>query len=158
MKTLFRILLLAFLPLGFGACEDDHSYFDDTPKEIAYSEIAGCWQLTQWNGSSMDDSRYLYITLDRKERTFEIYQNFDSAKSRRLTGIYTLGYDENEGNSITGIYDHASGNWNHDYLIGIQSDGSMIWTAKDDAMDISVYTRCNAVPEDIINGTRSRLK
>lgn len=157
MKPLFRMLLL-LLPLGFGACEDDHSYFDDTPKEIAYSEIAGCWQLTQWNGTAMNDSRYFYITFDRMERTFEIYQNFDSAKSRRLTGTYTLEYNEDDGNSITGIYDHASGNWNHDYRVATQADGTMIWTTKDDDTDVSVYTRCEAVPEEIINGTRSWLK
>ena len=155
MKTLFRILFLALLPFGFGACDDDHSYFDDAPKEISYSEVAGCWQLTQWNGTALDDSRYFYITLDRRDKTFEIYQNFDSAKSRRLTGTYTLTYDEEKGNTISGIYDHASGAWNHDYRIDGPERETMTWTVLDDPTDVSVYTRCESVPEDIRNGTRA---
>lgn len=72
-------------------------------------------------------------------------------------GIYTLEYDENEGNTITGLYDHASGFWNHIYRIDRFTEESMTWIVKDDLSDISVYTRCEAVPDDILNGTRAAL-
>ena len=157
MKTLFRFIALAAVLCTFGACDDDHSYTDDTPKKIAHSQIAGTWQLTAWNGAEINDGLYFYITLESRGKTFEIHQNFDSAKARHLTGIYTLEYDEKEGNTITGIYDHASGAWGHAYRIGDLTQENMTWVVKDDASDISVYTRCDGVPEDIANGTRSEF-
>ena len=157
MKTLFRFVMLIAVLGGFCSCEEDHSYTDDTPNKIVYSQVAGTWQLTQWNNSEIRDGLYFYVILHSKGHTFEIYQNFDSGKSRRLTGIYTLEYDENEGNTITGLYDHASGFWNHIYRIDRFTEESMTWIVKDDLSDISVYTRCEAVPDDILNGTRAAL-
>lgn len=157
MKTILRFIALATALCTFGACDDDHSYTDDTPKKIVHSQIAGTWCLTAWNGADVTEGLYFYLTLDSKEKRFEIYQNFDSAKARHLTGTYTLTYDEKDGNTIDGIYDHASGAWSHAYRIGDFTQESMSWTVEDDASDVSVYTRCDGVPEDILNGTRTEF-
>lgn len=156
MNTSFRFIALVLLLCTFSACEKDHSYADNTPVKITGSQIAGTWQLTQWYGAPIAGDLYFYITFESKGKTFEIYQNFDTAKARRLTGIYTLEYDEERGNVLNGIYDHASGFWNNTYLIGELSPGSMTWSVTDDASDVSIYTRCDAVPKDILKGTRAQ--
>ena len=46
------------------------------------------------------------------------------------------------------------GEWSSFYIITELRSDSMIWTVKEDAGDISVYTRCAEVPADIIAGTR----
>lgn len=157
MKTLFGFVILALALGGLCSCDEEHSYVDDTPAKITYSQVAGTWQLTLWNGSDLREGLYFYVVLDSRDHAFEIYQNFDSGKSRRLTGVYTLEYDETAGNFISGLYDHASGFWNHTYRIEGFTDEGMTWIVRDDPQDISVYTRCEAVPDDILDGTRAAL-
>ncbi len=158
MKALFRLSVLVATLFFLGACgEDDHSYPEVYPTKIVHSQISGTWQLTQWNGAGIADGLYFYITLESRDQKFTIYQNFDSAKARHQTGTYLLNYEESEGNTITGVYDHASGFWNYTYLIDNLTKENMTWTATDDTTDISIYTRCDAVPEDILNGTRAEF-
>lgn len=49
----------------------------------------------------------------------------------------------------------ACGFWNNSYLISELEADRMVWTVLEDAEDVSVYVRCEKVPEDIMNGTRA---
>lgn len=49
----------------------------------------------------------------------------------------------------------AIGFWNNSYLISELEADRMVWTVLEDAEDVSVYVRCEKVPEDIMNGTRA---
>ena len=49
-------------------------------------------------------------------------------------------------------YDYSAGDWQHRYIVTDFSKTQMIWTAKDDRSDISVYERCDGIPEDITGG------
>lgn len=162
MKTLFRILTLLALLICFASCGDDNEVTVETELNVNYANIAGTWYLSEWNGEQMNDSRYYYITLNRKEvdgkRTYEIYTNYNSAFSQHITGIFNLDNDEDWGYLIGGTYDHQSSTdnaWEHSYVITNLFHESMVWKAKNNPEEMRIYTRCNEVPEDIIKGTRS---
>mgnify|MGYP001511974435 CR=1 FL=1 len=56
---------------------------------------------------------------------------------------------------ISGEYDFGNGEWNNDYIVtDLLEAGSMIWTAKDDAGDVSKYVRCDEVPSKIVEEAR----
>jgi len=143
------ILALAGLLCCLSACQKDRSYEDNTDPAISYYQITGTWQLTEWKGEKIDgQERYVYMTLESKEQTFGIYQNLDSAQPRHLTGSFELEYDEDEGvNVISGLYDHASGFWNNEYVITSITEDMMEWTVKGDPTDVSVYRRCSSLPD-----------
>ena len=150
MKTLCKTLIILALSLGcMHSCDKDHSYADDRTPEISAAAIAGRWQMISWNGEELT-GRYSYIVLDASERTFINYHNFDSAYPRVSTGEFRLKYDiMEEVNIISGFYDYASGYWNRDYVVTLDRN-TMTWTAYDDATDVMVFERCQAIPEDVI--------
>ena len=68
------------------------------------------------------------------------------------TGRFAIETDEELGAIIYGNYDYSAGDWQHRYIVTDFSKTQMIWTAKDDRSDISVYERCDGIPEDITGG------
>lgn len=156
MKKLFKLLLASLVLFTAVACESDEDTTGPKYLEVTYANIAGTWKLTSWNDVEQTENPYMYLVLDRKEHKFDMYQNLDSGKSRHITGTYTLVM-EDDRMIIKGMYDHASGFWNHDYFISELGLEQMTWTITDNENDISVYTRCETIPEDVINGTRATI-
>ena len=68
------------------------------------------------------------------------------AKSGKYDAVICLGA------VIRGSYDYGAGDWAHRYIVTDFTETSMVWTAKDDRSDISVYERCDGIPEDITGG------
>lgn len=160
MKTLFKMMTLFALLFAVTSCGDDDEVALK-PMDVNYANIAGTWYLAEWNGEKMNDSRYYYITFNRKEvdgkRAYEIYTNYSSAYSEHITGAFLLEQDDDFGNIISGTYDYqlsTDDGWAHSYIITDVLDNSMVWTAKDDADEVRVYTRCNEVPEEVVKGSR----
>lgn len=154
MKKLFRTMLASLLLFAAASCESN-----DEPSlpyiEPTYVNMAGTWRLSAWNGVELGDSPYMYIVFNRAEHTFDMYQNLDSGKSRHITGTYELITNEDGITTVKGIYDHAAGFWSHDYFVRNMTDSQMTWVVTDNDNDVSVYTRCSDIPEDILNGTRA---
>ena len=73
-------------------------------------------------------------------------------RRRKLTGRFAIETDEELGAIIYGNYDYSVGDWQHRYIVTDFSKTQMIWTAKDDRSDISVYERCDGIPEEITGG------
>lgn len=159
-RPIIKSMVMA-VALVFCACTDDNEPAPPATLPVNYANISGIWRLAEWNGEQMDDTRYLYMTIGRKaddqtgRRPLDIFQNIDSNKSRHLTSTYELILDEDLGIIIKGLYDHSSGFWNRDYIISGLSGDRMTWTVTDDSSDVSKYVRCDAIPEDILNGTRA---
>ncbi len=148
MKINLKSLLTALAVLIFAACSDSDEnagvkYLDVTP-----NNIAGEWMLSSWGENTLAEGSYVYIELLRSDRTFKIYQNIDSVTPRMLTGVYNIENDSEWGAVIRGTYDYGQGDWQHRYIISELSSERMVWTAKDDAEDVSVYVRCD-IPEQI---------
>ena len=137
------------------SCDDDEKAEIPT-LPVTAANLNGTWQLAEWNGQPMTEGTYCYITFNRRELTFEMYQKFDSMYARYITGSFSLENDPYLGYVISGEYDFGNGDWNHDYIVtDLLESGSMIWTAKDDDNDVSKYARCEKVPESIIEEAKA---
>lgn len=148
MKTLFRMMALFMLLIGFTACEDDEETVSTL--EVNYANLNGTWQLAEWNGKPLAEGTYCYITFVRKDKTYKLYQKFDSMYARCVTGTFTVENDDYLGYIISGDYD-LKGEWANSYIVtDLLPSGSMIWTVKDDYNDVSKYVRCDGVPSNIL--------
>lgn len=148
MKTLFRMMALFMLLIGFTACEDDEETVSTL--EVNYANLNGTWQLAEWNGKPLAEGTYCYITFVRKDKTYKMYQKFDSMYARCVTGTFTVENDDYLGYIISGDYD-LKGEWANSYIVtDLLPSGSMIWTVKDDYNDVSKYVRCDGVPSNIL--------
>ncbi|WP_308756372.1 lipocalin family protein, partial [uncultured Bacteroides sp.] len=105
----------------------------------------------EWNGQPLAEGTYCYVTFNRKEQTFEMYQKFDSMYARYITGSFSIEEDPYLGSIISGMYDFGNGDWNNEYIVtDLLETGSMVWTAKDNENDVNKYVRCEKIPEDIV--------
>ena len=147
MRILFRIIPLCMLLLGFVACDDEDEAKVET-LEVTPANLNGTWQLVEWNGESLAEGTYCYITFVRRDKTFQMYQKFDSMYARFFSGTFEIEKDD-------GKYDYSlGGRWNNSYVVtDLLPSGSMIWTVKDDMGDVSKYVRCDGVPSDIVEET-----
>lgn len=153
MKKILRFTLLSLIAAAFCACDDDVAY--EIPMEVTPNNLAGTWQLAQWNGAPLAEGSYVYIEFIRKDQKYVMYQNLDSFMARKLTGRYAITTDEELGAIVYGNYDYGVGDWQHRYVVTGLSETSMVWTAKDDFSDVSLYVRCDGIPESITGGDKA---
>lgn len=150
MKTIIRMTLLVAIVCGFAACSDDDDTAAPATLDVTPANIAGTWMLSEWNNAPLADGTYCYITFNRKERSFAMYQNFDSMYPRCITGVFSIEYDEYDGYIISGTYDYGMGEWNDSYIVtDLYAAGSMVWTACTNPADVCKYVRCDALPEEL---------
>ena len=147
MKHIFKSALLTFVLALCGACSDDSKV--EPWLEVNVNNVAGTWQLAEWNGAPLPAGSYVYLKLIRRDCLFEMTQNLDSFLKRELTGRFRITNDEEQGAIIRGLYDHSTGDWEHAYLITELTADRMVWTAQDDPDDISVYLRIEEIPDDL---------
>lgn len=141
------------LAVGFVSCNNE-SEEPVVYENVNYSTISGTWMLTEFNGKALEEGQYVYITFNRKEHTFEMYDNMGSMYSHKSTGTFEITEDDEIGYILTGEYDFSHDAWK-EYVVSEMTAETMKWTVKDDAEDISVYTRCAEIPEDVLNASRS---
>ena len=146
----FILLTISLLvaAMGLVACDDEPIVPTEPQLEVTANNIAGEWQLSSWKGAPLAEGSYVYIAFDRRERTFCIYQNLDSFSTRELTGAFYIETDPELGAVIRGSYDYDRGDWAHRYIVTSLTANEMVWVAKDDAEDVSVYVRAE-IPTDV---------
>ena len=139
----FILLTISLLvaSLSFVACDDEPVVPTEPQLEVTANNIAGEWQLSSWKGAPLAEGSYVYIAFDRRERTYTLYQNLDSFSTRELTGAFYIETDPELGAVIRGNYDYDRGDWAHRYVVTSLTANEMIWVAKDDAEDVSIYVR-----------------
>lgn len=156
MKTLFKLIACLMLMISVSSCSDEDETIEIPALEINYVNLDGVWKLKEWNNAPIAEGLYCYIELERKGRTFKIYQKFDSMYARCITGEFSLETDENAVTTISGCYDYGMGEWNNTYIISdLLETGSMVWTVEGDETDVSIYERCDEVPADVIAEAKS---
>ena len=117
--------------------------------EVTPNNVAGEWMIQSWNnGQSLGEGFYVYLHLVRNDRTFTLYQNIDSFQHVVRTGRYVIEVDPEIGAVIRGNYDFEGGDWNHRYIITSLTANEMVWVAKDDPTDVSVYVRAE-IPDEL---------
>lgn len=149
MKNIFKLTALFAFLFCFSSCDDDEVIIPTL--EVTPANLNGIWELAEWNGQPLAEGTYCYITFDRKEQTFEMYQKFDSMYARYITGSFKIENDPYVGFVIEGEYDFGNGEWNNKYIVtDLLESGSMVWTAKDNENDVNKYVRCDKVPKEIV--------
>lgn len=150
MKTFIKIMALFMLAFCFTACSE-HEEPEVVTLDVNYANLNGTWYLSEWNGQPLPDGVYFYVIFNRADHSFKIYQNMDSMYARLITGTFEIQDDPYLGFVLSGEYDNGNGEWNNEYIVtDLLETGSMIWTVKDDADDVSKYQRCDGVPEEIV--------
>ena len=162
MKTLFRMMALFALLFAAASCSDDDEAIAMPSLDVNYANVAGTWKLSEWNGEELNDTRYYYITFNRKaeddKRTYIIYTNLNSAVSERITGTFLLDKDDDDADVISGTYDYTmsiNDAWENKYFVEELTNEKMSWKATENVEEVRVYTRCSEVPADIVNGIRN---
>lgn len=146
----FILLTISLLmaSLSFVACDDEPVVPTEPQLEVTANNIAGEWQLSLWKGAPLAEGSYVYLSFDRRERTFCIYQNLDSFSTRELTGAFYIETDPELGAIIRGSYDYDRGDWAHRYVVTSLTANEMVWEAKDDTEDVSIYVRAE-IPAEV---------
>ena len=147
MKKLIKVTMAVAALLVMFACSDKI----ETPKylDVTPNNISGSWRLESSCGAPLAEGAYVYVDFDRKDRTFEMYQNTDSFSTRYITGRYYIYVDGNAGSVIRGDYDFGNGAWAHRYIVTNLTENRMVWTALDDSKYVDVYVRCD-IPAAIL--------
>ena len=149
MKSIFkRLFILMVAVAAMSACSDESSAVEEQ-LDVTRHNISGVWSLQSWRGGTLAEGSYVYIEFERSDRTYTMWQNLDSAPARKITGMYNISIDPELGAIIRGNYDYGNGDWAHRYIVTSLTSNQMIWVAKDDASDISVYVRCE-LPEEFV--------
>lgn len=65
MKNILVYLMLAATFL-LSACDKDEKMLEPSYLPVTYANIAGTWQLAEWNGVEMSEGRYCYLVIKRK--------------------------------------------------------------------------------------------
>ena len=145
MKNI-KSILLAVLCLTVLSCNKHKE--EEVYLEVNRNNISGCWSLSSWNGNELAEGSYFYIELLRNDGSYTIVESLDgfSEAPSRITGRYALADDEVLGTVISGLYDHDSGYWAHDYVISQLTATSMVWTAVDDPSFVQLFVRCDSLP------------
>ena len=146
------VLLLLFAAVVLSGCEDSQAGEPVEPQlDVTPHNMAGSWAVSLWNGRRLDDECYVYLSLDRRERTFEMYDNLGSFSTRKVTGQYNIYTDEERGAMIRGVYDYGNGEWSHRYVVTSLTASQMVWRAADDDEVVTVYERVESIPDHIVN-------
>ena len=147
MRNLLKGAFYMMLAIALISCSDDEEYVEPI-LDVTPNNIAGEWCLESWNDAPLAEGSYVYISFERADRTYTLYQNVDSAPARTLTGRYYITTDMELGAVIRGDYDFGVGEWTHRYVVKDLTAKSMTWIAKDNPDDVSVYVRCE-IPEQV---------
>ena len=144
MNSIFKFAFALVALLAMVSCSEkisDSDFLNVTP-----NNISGSWRLESSCGEPLAEGLYVYIDFDRKERSFEMFQNTDSFATRCITGRYFIYTDYEAGAVIRGDYDYGNGAWEHRYVVTDLTKSRMTWTALDNEEFVNVYVRCE-IPE-----------
>lgn len=147
MKKILKFGILAVLAVSaLCSCTDENTAEEVVYLPVTANNISGTWQLAEQAGAPLAEGAYVYLDIVRRDTEFTVYEKVGTFATDIDTGIYSI--DEETG-VISGRYDHSYTDWNHSYVISELTADRMVWTATDDATDVSVYVRVDSIPEDI---------
>lgn len=152
VKTVFRLMAILMVMFALQGCSDgDDDIFVEPTLDVTPANIAGTWMLKEWNGKELPQGTYCYIVFTRKDRTFTMFQKFDSMYARCITGTYAIDRQSDGDYIVSGVYDYQMGEWNNAYIVtDLYASGSMVWTVEDNPDDVCRYVRCDEIPDEII--------
>ena len=155
MKHIFRNILNVLATawaVSFAVSCDKSGTETEEYLSLTYYNVAGTWELVEWNGEPLADGTYACIELTRQHE-FTSCSNIRTTSSvaEVLTGEFDI---DNEDNTVGGYYDYMDYmQWSHRYVVLELTSDRMVWTASDDPGEVRVYLRTDAIPEGLIPDT-----
>lgn len=155
MKHIFRNILNVLATawaVSFAVSCDKSGTETEEYLSLTYYNVAGTWELVEWNGEPLADGTYACIELTRQHE-FTSCSNIRTTSSvaEVLTGEFDI---DNEDNTVGGYYDYMDYmQWSHRYVVSELTSDRMVWTASDDPGEVRVYLRTDAIPEGLIPDT-----
>ena len=153
MKNILKMAMMLLFVCSFTACSDDENP-EPQSLEVTPNNISGIWRLEELNGEAIPEGTFCYREYVRSDRTFTIYQKFDSMYPRCITGVYSIEKDPYKGYILSGEYDYGMGEWNNDYIVTSLYETTMTLAADNETGEISKYERCDKVPSDILDSIK----
>ena len=127
MRKIFNTLFILLMTTAFVACSSDDEVAQSAELDITARNLDGNWKLSTLNGEAISGDAFFYITLDRIDTKFEIYDNIESGVAHITSGVFTLTKDNNE-TIISGVYDNSfTRPWNNEYIISSLTRTEMVW-------------------------------
>lgn len=155
MRNILKTFVIMLSAISLIACDSDDATPSETLLDINYATTHGTWELARVNGEEIAGDAFFYITLDRTESEFNIYDSMNSGISHHSSGTFALEQDDTEGGMvISGEYaNQFFQKWNNSYLVVKLTAEKMVWkTVGND--EIQEFKKVDAVPADIVAGTR----
>jgi hypothetical protein len=153
MKFFRESLALAIVAVALfvSGCERgsdvDGGGADEHNMAVTYYTVDGAWRLVEWNEAPLAEGTLLYIDLDRKERRFEMWDNFNSMYPTMSSGSFLLSVDDMDRYIISGWYDYGVGDWNNEYIVELNTEGdSMVWCAVS-SDEVMIFAKVEQLPE-----------
>ena len=151
LKNILNVLATAWA-VSFAVSCDKSGTETEEYLSLTYYNVAGTWELVEWNGEPLAEGTYAYIELTRQHE-FTSCSNIRTTSSvaEVLTGEFDI---DNEDNTVGGYYDYMDYmQWSHRYVVSELTSDRMVWTASDDPGEVRVYLRTDAIPEGLIPDT-----
>lgn len=118
---------------------------------VTYSTLDGTWMLDSWNMEPLTEGSFCYVTFDRTEQRFEMWDNIGSMYGRQTTGTFTIEQDEYKRYILRGSYDHGVGDWNMSYEVTMSYPGDEMTWRSTSTDDVATYCRVESMPEIVNN-------
>ena len=150
MRLINRLLatLLVAVTTLMASCERPAPIPTDESIAVTYTSLDGSWQLTMWQGAELAEETYLYITFDRKEHRYTMWDNIDSMYATDTTGTFTITEEEDGTYTLSGTYDYGMGDWSSDYCVTLWNEGErMQWISRDGSFQAMDFVRVESIPE-----------
>ena len=145
-KSILVVLAVAMLAI---ACQKDSDGTKEQYLDVTPNNLAGKWQLVEFNGDPLIGGTYFYVEFFRKDRKYTIWQNFDSISNNahEVTGTYNIMTDVEYGAIIVGKYDYDGGLWSHKYEVNDLTANTMTWVvAYEDDVHVQKFVRVDNIP------------
>lgn len=118
-RLFLTIAVATITTLATGCDKPDVNRETEQTKAVTYYTIDGAWELTELNDMALEAGTQLYISFDRKEHRFELWDNFDSMYFTKEAGEFIIEQDEYERYILSGWYDYGVGDWTQDYIVNM---------------------------------------
>lgn len=144
MKNIFKTLSVIFVTLSLIACtKEPHKSDNELP--VTSDNISGTWELSEISGEPLADGLFMYLELVRRDKVFSFYENISG--SHNVT-VHKSGHFDFFGERVISfLYDNSISSYGKRYEIISLTEDKMVWVREDNRDEVSVYVRCESIPE-----------
>ena len=142
------LVLLTIAMCSMVGCEKPTPLPSNETIAVTYSSLDGSWELSNLQGVPIAEDTYLYISFDRREHRYTMWDNLNSMYATDTTGTFTITEEEDGTYTLSGTYDYGVGDWNNEYSVTLSEGGNrMLWRAKTGTHEVMEFRHIDEIPE-----------